>query len=76
VTDRIACCIPGCRRTRPFCERISEWICQSHWSRVPRDMRRVWSRAKRRLKSRPVLNRIWQRCKAEAIAEHFLGMFP
>ena len=52
--DRIACCVPGCRRTRKL-EGALEWpddlwICQKHWAAVPVDMKTVKRRARNGLK--------------------------
>lgn len=32
---RIACCVPGCRRTRND-DHKGEWICGVHWKTIPR----------------------------------------
>ncbi len=74
MPDRVACCIPGCRRTRQNPGDIDEWICQRHWSPVPRQMRRAYASAKRRKKPWAARNRIWLRCKRAAINEHFMGL--
>lgn len=58
--DRIACCVPFCRRTtgKPF----KEWICARHWSVVPRSLRAELTAAKRQAKkitARKPLHREW-----------------
>lgn len=36
MTDRIACCVPFCRRTRKNDGDGGDWICSIHWRGVPR----------------------------------------
>ncbi len=77
---RIPCIVPDCQRTRRHdpdlvdvdgvsVDLASEWICATHWRRVPEPARRVHSRAKRRLRRFPSFERfaagqrIWQRVK-------------
>lgn len=71
---RLRCCVPGCRRTHANVQGFSEWVCQRHWSQVPKGMRRVYSRAKRRKKPGAALDRIWCRCRDTAIMENFTGL--
>ena len=66
MTGRINCLVPGCRRTIAA-GTFTEWICQRHWSAVPRDLRRVYARAKRRRKNLAALNRIWSACSRRAV---------
>lgn len=73
MPDRIACCMPGCRRSCPNRLGWSEWICQRHWSAVPKDMRRAYAAVKRRRKSPAAIDRIWRRCKSAALREAFMG---
>jgi hypothetical protein len=53
VSDRVQCCVLGCRRTtgKPH----AEWICAKHWSAVPKAMRAEWAAEKR--KARRILAR-------------------
>lgn len=69
VTARLTCCIPGCRRTtaKPF----TEWICANHWRLIPKAVRQVYQRAKRRHKDQAALYRLWGRCKRIAIERNF-----
>ena len=72
TAGHIPCSAPRCRRTckaEPWCE----WLCQKHWTLVPKRMRQVYSRARRRRKSDDVLDRLWFRCKAVAIREVLMG---
>jgi hypothetical protein len=77
---RVPCCIDGCRRSigvqpavRTFGHIPTEWICPTHWQRVPRSMKRVWSRLKRKsrrfgfsIREPSQLDRLWSRIKREA----------
>lgn len=79
---RLNCAVPGCKHTRgdrkgdPVGPGM-EWVCGDHWSLVPRSMRAIYSRVKRKAKrwsDRPIaVHRIWQRCKREAI-ERGMGL--
>jgi hypothetical protein len=51
-----------------------EWICQKHWTLVPRQMRRAYSHAKRRKKPVKVLVRLWGRCKTAVYREVYIGI--
>ena len=51
MTDRIRCCIIGCKRTRVNEKAFVEWICGKHWITIPKSYRRVWGR----------FNRQWRR---------------
>lgn len=74
--DRIACCVPGCRRT---IERLPddpphvEIICGKHWRAVTPSERRHIAKIRRLLRRRETASLIrlhnlaWQRCKALAI---------
>ncbi len=62
---RLQCCIPFCARTTANKAGWSEWICQQHWSAVPREKRRIYTRAKRKGWG-PAAARIWRRMKAIA----------
>ncbi len=69
--DRVCCCVPFCRRTTAA-DRLrpdTEWLCQKHWSVIPKSRRRAYSRARR--KRAPFVNyaaaRLWRRLKAQAI---------
>lgn len=69
---RTHCCILGCRRSTKH-EYIA-WICVKHWKLVPKKMKRVFSRAKKRYRlgqRRPsqqmaVIDRLWERIVREA----------
>jgi hypothetical protein len=39
-TDRIACCVPGCRRTYKRDGTASEIICGKHWRLADKSLRR------------------------------------
>lgn len=71
VTARIKCLCPGCRRTTPA-GRFPEWICQRHWSALPKDQRRAYSRAKRRGKDGKALARLWRLLSRRAVEASFL----
>ena len=72
---RIGCCVPGCRRTSLNRANWVEWICQRHWSAVPKRMRHAYTVAQRRKRPPTAINRIWRRCKGVALNEAFMG-FP
>lgn len=64
MADRLACLVPGCRRTcKPF---HGEWICGVHWPATDRAMRRLLSLAKRRGRQQACAA-IWRRLKRQAI---------
>jgi hypothetical protein len=48
VPERIACCVPFCRRTigKAKLGRDDEWICSKHWPAVPRALKRRHRKAK------------------------------
>lgn len=81
-SDRVPCCVPFCRRTIAR-DRLpsehAEWICGRHWPAVPkhhkRRLRQIERIAKRtrRLSSIMLAQRIWERCKREAI-ERAMGL--
>lgn len=77
MTDRLRCCCPGCRRTKPAGE-FAEWICARHWAAVPRRLRVRYSRLKRRARRDPrwcsVAARMWIRCRSIAETEALMGM--
>lgn len=67
---KTTCCAFGCRRwTRRF-PASWEYLCPDHWAMVPRRLRRLYSRAKRRADryggERDVarVRRLWAKCKA------------
>lgn len=82
---RLSCAVPGCNRTRgqrkgePPIREGEEWVCGDHWRLVPKMMRHIVARARKRLRRRDTdanirsFNRIWARCKREAI-ERGLGL--
>lgn len=76
---RIPCCIPACTRTmgtetavKRFGQQPGEWICATHWARIPRAEKRVWSRFKRQSRRfggtvRPeAYDRVWEALKRRA----------
>ena len=73
MSNRLACCIPGCRRTSAM--PYSEWICGKHWSLIPKARRRIYQRAKRLRKDPRALYRLWSRCKRIAIERNFTEGF-
>lgn len=69
---RMACQVPGCRRTRgqrkgePPLTPTTEWICGDHWRMVPRELRRLLFTARRRRRQR--LHALaWRRAKRAAV---------
>lgn len=68
--QRIGCLINGCRRTRKNDGGFNEWICQKHWSVVPKSYRKLYSLAKRKYKKREInelrVQSIWIKCKDKA----------
>lgn len=80
--SRIACIAPGCgrgigieawrRRFGDLDADTAEYVCQTHWSRVPSAMRRVYARARRRERRfgthLPSTHRLWRRL-ARLVAE-------
>lgn len=79
---RLNCLVPGCRRTRGQHKgerpvRADEvWVCGEHWRLVPRKMKAVLTRTRR--KARRTGNyvpshRIWWRCAHVAI-ERSVGL--
>lgn len=72
MTARITCCVPFCRRTCRNEKGWQEWICQKHWSQVPKRLRRVHTRILRLERmGQPVpalrAGRIWARVKRAAV---------
>lgn len=58
---RIACCVPHCKRTIAE-EKLApntEWVCQKHWTAVPRKARRLLTFTYRRYKRRFGDRRFW-----------------
>lgn len=47
TAHRIQCCVPFCKRTHRNDEGYVEWICQRHWSLVPRRTRGKWKLSKK-----------------------------
>ena len=77
MTERIACCVPFCRRTTLNKHGWSEWICGDHWRLIPKPLRRVQGRINRRARRGLAVagergDRIWNRLKRAAI-ERALG---
>lgn len=74
---RIACCVPGCRRTSRGDAGFDEWICAKHWPAIARAGRLEYLQAKRRAKKHPSIGRLvratrlWERMKCEAIEKAF-----
>lgn len=74
---RLACEVPHCTRTRgqrkgerPIAQD-ERWICGEHWRLVPRGMKAILRRARRKAaggyRSWQAVHRIWGRCRREAI---------
>ena len=78
MTARLACLVPGCRHTRgdrkgdPILPGM-EWICAEHWRLVPRPLKAIRTRARRKGKGGAVLARLWRRIRREAI-ERAMGL--
>lgn len=83
--SRLSCVVPGCRHTRgqrkgegPIREG-QQWVCGEHWRAVPKQMRGILARARRRANRRPTENnirsfqRLWDRSAREAI-ERGMGL--
>lgn len=78
---RMVCQVPGCHRSAPSGPLVARWgsgaawVCQRHWSAVPRALRGRYTKAKRlsRRRSSPVTERtvraIFARCVNAAILE-------
>lgn len=73
MTERQPCIIPFCRRTTKALPN-SEWICARHWAAVPRALRRVMHRARRRIRAgkqrfrnMQIYEMAWKRCKRAAL---------
>ena len=69
-TKRTHCLLDGCRRTCVIQSKDDEWICQKHWSVVPKKYRKLYSMAKRKYKKGQInewrLFGIWTKCKDQA----------
>ncbi|BEV44742.1 hypothetical protein [Afipia carboxidovorans] len=55
MPDRIACCVPFCRRTCRNDSGFAEWICGKHWalvSKTTKRRRRLADRARERANRR------------------------
>ena len=78
MRPRLRCIVPGCSHTRgdrkgdPITPGM-EWICAGHWRLVPRALKAIRTRARRKGKDRVVLARLWRRIRREAI-ERALGI--
>lgn len=73
MTDRLPCIVPFCRRTAPA-GIYSEIICAPHWRMVGHRTKWLYAAVKRRLRRVPTddarrrqRDRVWARCKREAI---------
>ncbi|MFG1270553.1 hypothetical protein V5F40_21625 [Xanthobacter sp. DSM 14520] len=77
---RVRCCVPFCERTRGDRKGDrplgpgTEWICSEHWQLVPRRLKLIRSRLKRRTArfgwtdtDKLISDRAWSRCKRAAI---------
>ena len=79
TSARVNCQVPGCNHTRgqrkgePPIRDGYEWVCGDHWQAIPKIMRKVVARTRRRAHARPTheninsFYRIWDRAKREAI---------
>lgn len=70
ATDRLKCLVPHCRRTAPA-GHFPEWICQKHWSALPKADRRIYARAKRKRKDGAALARLWRLLSRRAVETAF-----
>lgn len=64
MNDRIPCLVPFCRRTAPrskFPDPNVRIICRTHWNGIPKQSRRVYTRAMRRWNRGKVPGRVMQR---------------
>lgn len=85
---RLSCCVPMCRRTRarkyPFTVvdgvvvgSSEEWLCQKHWSALPKPMRKRHIDGKRAVRltreeaAYEASMKIWEECKTRAIETAF-----
>jgi hypothetical protein len=74
----IQCCVPGCDHTRgnrkndPLARGMT-WLCDEHWRLVPRRMKAIRTRARRRGATPEALARLWRRLTRAAI-ERALGI--
>lgn len=77
MTERMACCVPFCRRRRGLRKGETslppEWICADHWRAVPRETRgrlnrayRAWLRTRSDAAARLWWMR-WEACRRQAI---------
>jgi len=79
MTTRTSCIVPFCRRTTATdklrAKGHNEWICTDHWRSVDPRLRRLKSRAERKLARgtgdpvtmRGIIDRTWTKVKAKAI---------
>lgn len=58
MSNRIACCVPFCRRTAKR-EAFTEIICGKCWRKAPKARRQVYSRLLRRYRRRFGNNCFW-----------------
>lgn len=77
---RLACCVPGCRRTLQSDGEFTEWICGRHWATTDKDIRKRFFLVRRRAKKlgwtplRIDLDKsYWERLKKQAI-ERAMGI--
>lgn len=76
MSNRIACCVPFCRRTHRNDENYAEWLCAIHFGLTDAMARKVYKRIQKRDRQGIELvrrNRIWQRLKRQAF-ERGLGI--
>lgn len=77
MTDRITCSVFGCKRWSCRKGDHDEMICRDHWRTVPKDLRGLFHRAKRRVERQPTGKniasyvRFWNRCVKYAEGEQF-----
>lgn len=71
MTERIACCIPGCRRTFKH-KGEDEVICGKHWRLGPTEIRQLYTQARRRKKWEQV-ERLYYRNKAHILDHVRMG---
>ncbi|RWF63913.1 MAG: hypothetical protein EOQ34_30070 [Mesorhizobium sp.] len=80
MSDRIACCVPFCRRSiaKDRNGGHTDWICGVHWPGVSRKLKAEYNLAKRRarriIRRKPIYREYWKlppgspgRCSAVAM---------
>lgn len=79
AADRLACLVPGCRRTFKD-DGSTEVICGRHWRAVPKVMRAGVAKHRRAYgrspspRTRWLFDLAWARCRQEAVAQALMGL--